>query len=64
MLRWLSRLSFSFLILAAVLGWEGYKQINAPADAHPIRGLMYCLAAGILGGLAAAGIRHRHRGQN
>lgn len=62
MRRWLARLSFSFIILAAVFAWEGYQ-----ARAHGItaeersRAVYFWLAAGACGALGLLGIRERHR---
>ena len=56
MSRWLARLSFSFLILAAVVAWQGRKL--ASAGESPT---FYYLAAAILGALFFVGLRERHR---
>jgi hypothetical protein len=57
MRKWLARLSFSFLILAAVLAWEGRRAAQAGRSAN-----VYYAAAIVLVGLGLAGIRERHRG--
>ncbi len=62
MQRWLSRLSFSFFIVAAVLAWEVYNIQQGPRGVVPQwRVPLYCVAgmmAVVLGGL---GVRARHR---
>ncbi|HEY7120455.1 MAG TPA: hypothetical protein VH475_27980 [Tepidisphaeraceae bacterium] len=60
--RWLARLAFSFLILAGLLLWQGYRELTM--FAHPSTGriALYFIAAGISIGLAFRGIRERHRG--
>jgi hypothetical protein len=60
--RWLARLAFSFLILAGLLFWEGYKLLTRPTGAPPTwRAWLYFLAAGLSVGLSAKGMRERHR---
>jgi hypothetical protein len=60
--RWLARLSFSFLILAALLFWEGYTLMTRPAAGPPpARVWLYFLAAGLAAGLSMKGMRERHR---
>ena len=54
--RWLGRLAFSFLILAAVFLWEGKRA----ADHGASSGSRY-VAAVVLAGLGLMGIRERHR---
>lgn len=58
--RWLARLSFSFIILAAVLTWEGYK-IATRDSARSQRSLYYFVAAGACAAIGLAGVRQRHR---
>lgn len=58
MRKWLARLAFSFLILAAVLAWEGQRASEQERSATP-----YYAAAIVLLGLGAAGLRERHRGE-
>ena len=59
--RWLARLSMSFLVLAGFLVWQGYQELTT--FAHPVvwRISLYFIAAGIGVGLAAKGVRERHR---
>jgi hypothetical protein len=60
--RWLARLSFSFLVLAFFLGWEGYKRYQANASGQvDWRTLVYWFAAMLSVVLAFAGISERHR---
>ena len=56
MRKWLARLAFSFIILAAWLVWEGRqaRERGEPATWH-------YLAAALLTGAAMAGLRERHR---
>jgi hypothetical protein len=49
--RWLARLAFSFLIIAAVFAYEGNKRHSTP----------HYVAAAIFLMLGAVGIRERHR---
>ena len=53
---WLARLAFSFLVVAAVLAWEGRRAAREgrKATAH-------YAGAIVLAGLGVAGIRQRHR---
>jgi hypothetical protein len=60
--RWLARLAYSFLILAGLLFWEGYKQLTRTASPQTWRIALYFVAAGISVGLAVRGIQERHRG--
>jgi hypothetical protein len=59
MRRWLARLSFSFLALAFVLAWQGWRHSSAGAEGWRVAalylGAALCLAAGL------AGVRERHR---
>jgi hypothetical protein len=55
MRRWLARLSFSFLIIAAVLLWEANKLGSGGRSSAYIVGAFVCIALGIIG------IRARHR---
>ena len=59
---WLARLSFSFLILAAVLGWAAYQGLKTGALAEG-RAALYLIAGGMAVGLGFMGIRERHRSQ-
>ncbi len=62
MRKWLARLSFSFIIVAAVLAWEAYR--TRRGDRVPGREWQaYALIAGaaVCFGLGLRGIRDRHR---
>jgi hypothetical protein len=62
MRNWLSRLSFSFVIIAAVAVWEVYKmQRDGVAGQQQTRFILYCVLAGACAALAVAGFRARHR---
>jgi hypothetical protein len=61
--RWLGRLTFSFMILACVLLWTGYKDLTGDAT-HPRRtgrALLCFVGGGACMALASAGMRERHR---
>jgi hypothetical protein len=60
--RWLARLSTSFLILSGLLVYQAYRELHVPgARPNWPRLTLYFLAAGISVGLAARGVRERHR---
>ena len=56
MRRWLGRLAFSFIILAAVCVWEARK-----ARERGERATRYYIAAALFAGAGMAGMRERHR---
>jgi hypothetical protein len=56
MQKWLARLAFSFLILAAVLAWTGRQA--ARRGESPTR---HYAAAAIFGAAGIVGLRERHR---
>jgi hypothetical protein len=60
MQQWLSRLTYSFLIIAAVLAWQGYKLGQAGA-APQWQLALYCVGAAACAALGFAGLRARHR---
>ena len=62
--RWLARLAFSFLVLAALLAWTGYKELTTRFSPSKPRVALYFVGAGMSLGLAARGFRERHRGGN
>ena len=57
MRKWLARLAFSFIILAAWLVWEGRKA-RERGDANVT---WYYVGAAVLAGAGMAGMRERHR---
>lgn len=60
--RWLGRLSFSFLVVAFFLGWQGYKEYMAAGGAiADWRTLLHFIAAVLALLLGFAGLRERHR---
>lgn len=56
MQRWLARLAFSFLVLAAVLAWSG-RQAARRGESPTLR----YGAAAVLGAAGILGVRARHR---
>lgn len=62
--RWLARFSFSFLVLAGLLAWQGYRELTTFSHPKLWRVGMYFLAAGIGVGLSAKGVRERHRSED
>lgn len=62
MRHWLARLSFSFLIVAAVLLWTGYQALRSPAAGVPTWKItLYFLGGGACAALFVAGVKQRHR---
>ena len=62
MQRWLSRLSFSFFIVAAVLLWEVYKILQGQRGYVPQWRIgLYCIFAMLAFVLGGLGVRARHR---
>jgi hypothetical protein len=62
MRKWLARLSFSLIIVAAVLAWEGYKaQGRTGLPPEPSRATWCYVGAAIALGAGLAGVRERHR---
>ena len=60
--RWLARLTFSFIIIGAVLLWTGYKDLgHGETPRRPTRALVCFIAGGACMALAANGMRERHR---
>ena len=62
MQKWLARLAFSFLIVGAVLAWEGYRAYTGrgvPIDRT--RAALFLAGAGMCAVLFGAGIRARYR---
>ena len=61
MAKWLARFSFTFLVLAGLLLWQGYRELTMSSSPNVWRIGLYFVAAGISIGLAFRGIRERHR---
>ena len=60
--RWLARLAFSFVIIALVLLWEGYKALGGgDRPVLPKRAMLCFIGAGAAMALAGAGMHERHR---
>lgn len=60
--RWLGRLSFSFLVIALFLGWEGYRRYEVSGGAiMDWRTVLYFFAAVLSLVMAFIGLRERHR---
>jgi len=56
MRRWLGRLAFSFIVVAAALVWEGKRAADAGKPAW-----FFYAGAAVLGTIGLAGLRERHR---
>lgn len=62
MRKWLARLSFSFLVLAAVFAWEGSRTQRGDRGAgQPWQTYALFAAAAICFGLGLRGIQERHQ---
>jgi hypothetical protein len=61
--RWLSRFAFTFLILAGLLIYQGYREMTTLAQPLWWRIGLYFVAAGMGLGLAVKGVRERHRAE-
>jgi hypothetical protein len=60
MRRWLARLGFSLIVIAAVLAWEIHKGTQNGTLSGVKQGL-YVAAAILCFSLGAAGMKERHR---
>lgn len=59
---WLARFAFSFIIIAIVLLWEGYKALGGNGRPQQAGRAIACfVGAGAFMALGAAGNRERHR---
>lgn len=56
---WLSRLAFSFLVLACVFAWQAYRLHQQQAQPRAVYGSIALVV--VFGSLALAGMRERHR---
>lgn len=62
MRKWLARLSFSFIVVAAVLAWEGWRIRRGDRGPGREWQAYACIAgAAICFGLGLRGVRERHR---
>ena len=62
MRKWLARLSFSFMIFAAVLAYEGYHIYHGQRGSRPTwMAYAFFGGAALCFGLALRGVRERHR---
>jgi hypothetical protein len=61
MVKWLARFSFTFLVLAGLLLWQGYREMTMTSSPNTWRIGLYFVGAGVSIGLAFRGIRERHR---
>ena len=60
--KWLARLSFSFMLVAAVLAWEGYKSLRGDRGEVSDTRVALCFVGAAIGfALGFAGARERHR---
>ena len=60
--KWLARLSFSFMLIGAVLVWEGYQSLReAREETSDTRVALYFIGAAVTFALGFAGLRERHR---
>ncbi len=62
--RWIARFSFTLLILAGLLIYQGWREIHQLADPPKWRLALYFLAAGISAGLSMRGMQLRHRSRD
>jgi hypothetical protein len=59
--KWLARFSMTFLVLAGLLVYQGYRELTGPVAPVIWRISLYFVAAGISIGLSLRGVRERHR---
>ena len=59
--RWLSRLSFSFLIVGFFLAWQGWKLAQSGLEVTQWRVPLYFIGAVMSFVLGFMGVRERHR---
>ncbi len=58
--KWLVRLAFSFVVLAFVFGYQGWRLAHEGGETWRVYG-SYALAV-VFASLGLAGLRERHRG--
>ena len=62
MRKWLARLSFSLIIVAVVLAYEGRQTLRGERDPRPAwAGYAFFAGAAVCFGLGLRGVRERHR---
>src|SRR5258708_12848322 len=61
--RWLARFSFSFLVIAFFLGYEGYKRFSAMGGQAVWRTMLDFFGATVCVLLSFTGLRKRHRNE-
>ena len=62
--RWLGRLSFSFLVVAFFLGWEGHRRyVMLGGAARDWRMLLDFIGAALALLMGLRGLRERHKGR-
>ena len=62
MRRWLARLAFSFILLAAVFAWEGNRVRRGDrGPGHEWKMYAFFASAALCFGLGLRGVRERHR---
>ena len=59
--EWLARFSMTFLVLAGLLVYQGYRELTGPVSPNIWHIGLYFVAAGISIGLSLRGVRERHR---
>jgi hypothetical protein len=59
--RWLGRFSFTFLVIAFFLAYEGYRRYQILRGEMDWRAMLYFFAATVSVVLAFTGLRERHR---
>ncbi len=61
MRRWMSRLSYSFLIIAGVLGYQAFRVFDGREEAmQPWQGTLFAITAVVAMGLGIIGLRIRN----
>ena len=61
---WLARLSFTFLAIAGLLVYDGYRLTRAGSEASRTQLALYAVAAALSLVLGLAGLRARHGGDS
>ena len=59
MRKWLARLSVSFLVVAFVLVWQGYKMAQTEGNSNRV--VLAYIGAALCAATGLAGMRERHR---